>query len=342
MNPLPKQLQKLSLEKRIDAELLRIGIHGNVPLIADKVSQVLSTEDPSDREAILAYQLPFWAKRLAQNPTANLRVDRDPYQVEYEANSGPIAFTKNTLINYWLSLIPDWAIWQSRVINLSGLVNQFETQRKVLQNHSSRGNLILLANHIHPSDIPLLSYLIQAGYRFTREQIYVVAGPMIFSGSLEFSAMRRFANLIKTFPDTESANTGWDWIAKIRSNMVKRLLRILKTDTRNPLQKVVIICPSGTHDKLDIDGNYQMAKPSSTTPHMITSLWRAREESIVLPIGIYGSSPLGIMGLRDPRQVTIQFWDIQNADELGVSAAISELPSCVQNEFWKKMASWAQ
>jgi hypothetical protein len=54
--------------------------------------------------------------------------------------------------------------------------------------------------------------------------------------------------------------------------MIKRLLRTLKPEKSAMQQKVVIICPSGTHDKRDSGDKYAMAVPSPTTPHMITSL----------------------------------------------------------------------
>jgi hypothetical protein len=115
--------------------------------------------------------------------------------------------------------------------------------------------------------------------------------------------------------------------------MVKKLLRILKSEKSNAQQKVVIICPSGTHDKENSCGEYTMTLPSTTTPHMITSLLGTRAGSKVIPIGIHGSALLGSFGVQDPRQVQIGFGRAQNTSSEGVSNALEELPNCVQNNY---------
>jgi 1-acyl-sn-glycerol-3-phosphate acyltransferase len=341
MKPLPHNPEKRWIESLVTAELSRIQLPGNARFIASKIEQILAPLSAAERMSSLAYQWPFWTKRLALTPTAKIRRDTDPYQILYPASNDPIAFSGSTVMDWSISLIPHLALWQSRVANITGLIAQFRAQKNELQLGPKGGNLIILTNHIHPSDIPLLAYLLQAWSGFTKEQLYVVAGPIIFSGSLEFSAMRRFANLIKTFPDTKSADTGWEWIVKVRADMVKKLLRILKPEKSTSQQKVVIICPSGTHDKRSSNGEYTMALPSRTTPHMITSLWRPQVGSKVIPLGIYGSPLLSNFGVQDPRQVHIWFGKAQDISPEGVSEVLQELPSCVQNGLWKQIAHWA-
>ena len=102
----------------------------------------------------------------------------------------------------------------------------------------------------------------------------------------------------------------------------------------------MIICPSGTHDKRDDLGGYAMMPPSPTTPHMITSLGKSRPESVVMPIGIYGSPLSSVFGIQDPRQIHVSFGSVQNTSELGVLAALRELPRCVQNHFGEQVAHW--
>lgn len=90
----------------------------------------------------------------------------------------------------------------------------------------------------------------------------------------------RFANIIKTVPDTPRGNIEYNGIDSIRKKALRTVLKLVRETDRS--RKFLLIAPSGTTDQYESDsGKFTLTRPSQGTKDFISLLSSQASQMIV-------------------------------------------------------------
>ncbi len=324
----------INIELKRLQELDKWGIEKSLSLSArhdiyTRVQELTSIK--GDINLDLAYNIPFWVQHKLRSPSAILRYDseREWKILERVDSMSIMPFTGIVPLNAFISWSPDKVLWRWFVQNMDQVLAEFEGNKSTLEILKSGENMLVISNHATWANLVLLAFCFHYVYGIPREQLYTMVGPAIFTNEFNFQVGRHFSNLIKTWPQTDRANTGYSNINNLRRNALKEILSILKQN--GWLWKVVFLAPSATSDDLT-DGQIWLHPPSDST---VSLMERIAKGAHILPIGV-NDTEIFKWGAPTVGRAFAKVWR-RTKD---VSKALQELPTLVRDRRGRVIGKW--
>lgn len=321
--PLGTWLTFLFPENRVDFMLRKIG-----PLVRD-----LMQENNDDANLKLSYHIPYWVQHLLKKPHAPLRFDayRENQVLEKVDPHNIMPFTGIPPIDLGMNLASDIFIWRWLVQNMGVILEQFEEHKNdILQTDTWK--ILVISNHATWANLPLLAFCFHYVYGIPKENLYTMVWPAIFTNEFTYQVARHFSNLIKTWPQSRNAQTGYPNAKKVSMQAVRKIIGIASS-ARLDLPRVIFMAPSGTSDVMK-GNSIDMNPPNEVTKWFISTI--AKRASIV-PIGMNDTSIMVNNSLKRWKA----YMRIGNATR-STDDALKELPSLVRDESGRIMGRWSK
>ncbi len=217
------------------------------------------------------YNVPWMVQALLKkwSKEKDLRVDT-PGDVLYPADPKIILpIFRYDFANYLVSQLPDRLLFNWFVHNIDDVCYVMQKMRESI---TSGKNILILSNHATWFNLPLIAHCLHRIFGIPQQDIYTIIGPAITHSHWNLSGIRRFSNTIKTYPNTERADTGYSGAREIKKKFSHTITDILVSDTNRTSPKIILLAPSGTTDSVTPDGKIAMKEPQIWTEKLIARL----------------------------------------------------------------------
>lgn len=196
----------------------------------------------------------------------DIRID-DPNQTLYAAEpSIYLPISNNSAVNLLVTFTPDVWIFNWFVRNIDQVCDVLEQMRNSIESWS---DILILSNHATWFNLPLIAHCLHRIFWIPQENIYTILGPAITHSHWSLAGILRYSNALKTYPNTDKANTGYSQSSMIQMNFFKHISKILNVNNTTRKSRIVLLSPSGTTDKMTSDGKILMQKPALGTETLI-------------------------------------------------------------------------
>ncbi|NRH20812.1 hypothetical protein HOO68_02080 [Candidatus Gracilibacteria bacterium] len=323
-----ERLQKISPESDILFPSGKI-----VEEISHMNSQIVRRHLNQGGNVDFAYNIP-WMTQVALKKGVNekdVRID-DSNQTLYEAEPNRyLPLSKSSSVNLLVTLMPDEWIFNWFVRNIDQVCEVFEQMRYAIE---SGEDILILSNHATWFNLPLIAHCLHRIFGVPQKNIYTILGPAITHSHWNLSGILRYSNAIKTYPNTEKASTGYPESKRIQQNFFTKISEVFESKSFIKQSRIILLSPSGTTDRINLDGKIEMTKPTSGTETLIKLLVR-RMGLLGFAIGINDTTIIPSGYSRPQRgEVFARILPVDHTDWK------QKLPSTVLNEGGKIIGEW--
>lgn len=120
----------------------------------------------------------------------------------------------------------------------------------------------------------MIAHCLHRIFGVSQKNIYTILGPAITHSHWSLSGILRYSNVLKTYPSTEKAATGYQNYKVIQKNFFDKINEIFGSKSMNGKSRILLLSPSGTTDAIASDGRILMTSPTSGTETLIKLLLR--------------------------------------------------------------------
>lgn len=245
------------------------------------------------------YNIP-WMTQVALKKWVSekdIRID-DPMQTLYPVEPHIyLPISNNTLKNLLVTFTPDEWIFNWFVRNIDEVCTVLATLRETIESWS---DILILSNHATWFNLPLIAHCLHRIFGIPQKNIYTILGPAITHSHWSLAGILRYSNVLKTYPNTEKAHTGYPESKQIQKNFFDTITEIFGSKNMNGTSRILLLSPSGTTDTITPDGRILITPPTSGTETLIKLLMR-RMELLGFAIGVNDTEIIPIWHSRPQR-----------------------------------------
>ncbi len=280
----------------------------------------------------LTYSVPWMTQASLKKWVwaSDLRVD-SPNQVIYPVKVDTyLPITNSLVLNYLITYLPDDWIFSWFVHNIEKI---WETLDLLAWTVRSKQDILILSNHATWFNLPLIAHCLHRFLNVPQENIYTILWPAITHSHWSMAGIIRYSNLLKTYPDTPRAKTGYSHAKMIQENFLHTIRSIFSSENTTA-SRVLLLSPSGTTDKIIWDTKIIMSQPSSGSNVLVQMLMR-RMNLHGFAMGVNDTSIIPVWHSR-PR-----VWQVFTAiEEVNSKNWKQILPECILDQYWKSIWQW--